>query len=170
VFDARVLSTALAGDVGREALRDLLRPESRLILSQFALGPALSGAQPHFHGNAVNTLLFGMRLWVLFAPHCACFEDRTAIEFFLEIAQGGGGLGSGCPTCAEGEAFWGLQRSGEVLYVPEFWGHATLNLADTVGVAHEFKPHVATAAPLAARRPAIMLRLLRTKHQTQHQT
>ena len=31
-----------------------------------------------------------------------------------------------------------LQRPGELLYVPESWGHATLSLADSVAVAVEF--------------------------------
>lgn len=30
------------------------------------------------------------------------------------------------------------QRAGDVLYVPALWGHATLNTAQSIGVAHEF--------------------------------
>lgn len=31
-----------------------------------------------------------------------------------------------------------VQRAGDVLYVPALWGHATLNAAQSIGVAHEF--------------------------------
>ena len=61
-----------------------------------------------------------MRLWIIHAPNCACFDDRTGLEFFLDILNGTSG--TDCHTCGEGEAFWAVQRAGEVLYVPEFWG------------------------------------------------
>ena len=31
-----------------------------------------------------------------------------------------------------------VQRPGDVLWVPDYWGHAVLNLDETVGVALEF--------------------------------
>lgn len=30
------------------------------------------------------------------------------------------------------------QHSGDVMYVPTLWGHATLNVRQSIGVAHEF--------------------------------
>ena len=33
-----------------------------------------------------------------------------------------------------------VQMPGDVVYVPKSWGHATLNLAPSVGVAVEFVP------------------------------
>ena len=30
------------------------------------------------------------------------------------------------------------QYSGDVMYVPTLWGHATLNVRQSIGVAHEF--------------------------------
>lgn len=32
-----------------------------------------------------------------------------------------------------------VQESGDVLFVPEAWGHATLNLAESIGAASEFE-------------------------------
>ena len=32
-----------------------------------------------------------------------------------------------------------VQRPGDVLFVPDFWGHAVLNEAPSVGVASEFE-------------------------------
>jgi oxalate decarboxylase/phosphoglucose isomerase-like protein (cupin superfamily) len=31
-----------------------------------------------------------------------------------------------------------LQRAGDLLYLPAEWGHATLNLRETIGIAEEF--------------------------------
>ena len=31
-----------------------------------------------------------------------------------------------------------VQRPGDVVYIPENWGHAVVNLADSIAVAYEF--------------------------------
>ena len=33
-----------------------------------------------------------------------------------------------------------IQEPGDTLHIPAFWGHAVLNLEDTVAVAYEFNP------------------------------
>jgi hypothetical protein len=38
------------------------------------------------------------------------------------------------PSC---EGMYALQLAGDMVYVPDNWGHAVLNLADTVAVALE---------------------------------
>lgn len=30
------------------------------------------------------------------------------------------------------------QRAGDIMFVPSLWGHATLNMKQSIGVAHEF--------------------------------
>merc|ERR1719468_1268799 len=86
-FDQAVLGqTDMALDVNSSSLSGFMSEHARLLMSQFALGPSLSGAQPHFHGNAVNALVFGIRLWLLFPPACAFFSNQTALEFFLAYA------------------------------------------------------------------------------------
>lgn len=32
-----------------------------------------------------------------------------------------------------------VQESGDVLFIPEAWGHSVLNLAESVGYASEFE-------------------------------
>ena len=50
------------------------------VLTQFNLGPALTGAQPHFHGDAWNGLVYGLKLWLLFPPEYAFFSNLTALD------------------------------------------------------------------------------------------
>ena len=47
-------------------------------LKQFAMGGALSGAAPHFHGFAANVLAHGARLW-FFAGKRACKCERVRV-------------------------------------------------------------------------------------------
>jgi len=142
VFDAAVLhrhAATLGRDAPWSALAALAGGGSRTVLDQFSLGPALSGAQPHFHGDAASVLVFGLKLWLLFPPACAFYSAQPAAEYVAEA------LASETPLC-EGESAaavpvrWVLQRAGDVVVVPALWGHVTLNLADTVGVAFEFVP------------------------------
>ena len=35
-------------------------------------------------------------------------------------------------------SFHCTQHAGDVIYVPPLWGHATLNVKQSIGVAHEF--------------------------------
>jgi hypothetical protein len=169
------LRTSLGNDVNGTALLDMLLqvPQSeseddvktaghvhhRLILSQFSLGPPLSGAQPHFHGHAVNALVHGIKLWLLFPPALAFFSEMTAVEFFSmlvnkgadhagkkaamwwsSIISGTSGMPESSHLSASEDAsiMWVIQRGGDIVYVPEFWGHAVINLVDSVGVAYEF--------------------------------
>lgn len=55
---------------------------------QFYLGPALSGAQPHFHPTAYNSLVYGAKQWLLWAPQHAFFaRNETAFSFFERAAN-----------------------------------------------------------------------------------
>lgn len=91
---------------------------------QFYLGPAGSGAPMHFHGHAVNTLAFGEKRWFLLPPSDAYYSTLPSGQFVRE------GHGDSAWQCT--------QRSGDILFVPSLWSHATLNLRQTIGVAHEF--------------------------------
>jgi hypothetical protein len=98
----------------------------------------------------------------MFPPATAFFSSTTPFEFFLGgISAKGDSQGS---TSLDGEsrghrsyvAFknlyrdWStrtgtpavyevLQLPGDIVYVPAQWGHAVLNLADTIAVAFEFQ-------------------------------
>ena len=101
---------------------------------QFGAGPPLSGAPPHFHRAAVNVLLAGVKLWAVWPPGAAAFADGSALAFwrsFLRSAR------SDSDPAGAAACFLFLQGPGDAVYLPPHWGHATLNLADSVGVALE---------------------------------
>lgn len=82
---------------------------------QFYLGPAGSGAPPHFHGNAVNTLAYGEKRWFLFPPTSAFYTTTPAISFVASDERVNASL-----QCT--------QRAGDIIFVPSLWGHAVLNV------------------------------------------
>lgn len=92
---------------------------------QFYLGPAGSGAPMHVHGNALNTLAYGMKHWFLYPPSDAFYSTQTSVSFAAYDKR------------AE-EALSCTQFGGDVMLVPSLWGHSTLNLKQSIGVAHEF--------------------------------
>ena len=77
------LSNALHG--ANEAMQSNMMQNAtlRVLLKQWMLGPALSGAQPHFHGAAWNALVQGLKLWLIFPPQYAFFSNLTALEVSL---------------------------------------------------------------------------------------
>ena len=97
-------------------------------LRQVMLGSALSGAMPHFHGAAVNTLVFGLKLWVLRPPSDATFAKLHAAQWFCDG-----------PYVEEDPSphLRFLQEPGDIVFVPDSWGHSVLNLADSFAIAIE---------------------------------
>eukprot|EP01062_Namystynia_karyoxenos_P016474 TRINITY_DN16010_c0_g1_i2.p1 TRINITY_DN16010_c0_g1~~TRINITY_DN16010_c0_g1_i2.p1 ORF type:complete len:595 (+),score=132.12 TRINITY_DN16010_c0_g1_i2:73-1785(+) len=89
---------------------------------QWTLGGAGSGSPPHLHQDALNGVCFGRKHWLLWPPSRAFVSARPAAEVFAG--------GHDAPLQAS-------QHAGDVLYVPEGWGHAVLNMEDTVAAAIE---------------------------------
>eukprot|EP00698_Gefionella_okellyi_P005543 TRINITY_DN15051_c0_g1_i1.p1 TRINITY_DN15051_c0_g1~~TRINITY_DN15051_c0_g1_i1.p1 ORF type:complete len:602 (+),score=92.85 TRINITY_DN15051_c0_g1_i1:3-1808(+) len=121
------------GQSAATLLRNVSLPELCLAfsptptLTQFMLGPEGSGAPPHFHGNAVNLLVFGSKLWTLQPPaEGAFFSSKPVRQWFRDSAG------------SVGRVFTCVQSAGDVLYVPRHWGHAVLNTMDSAAVAYEF--------------------------------
>lgn len=96
-------------------------------LRQLGLGPPGSGAMPHYHGEAVNILLFGLKLWTIWSPQHAAFSGANARDFYEHAVNGGG----------EFPCISFIQEPGDLVYLPAFYGHATLNLADSFSIAIE---------------------------------
>eukprot|EP00947_MAST-08B_sp_MAST-8B-sp1_P000175 g175.t1 len=123
--------------------------EKRKQQTLFYLGKAGSGAQMHAHTPALNMLVWGKKKWLLSAPGV---DTGTAPAGPAAPAASGKSTNGGIPTRnSTGE--WLVtqrilslshddggrpprtvlectQRSQEMVYVPDMWHHATLNLID----------------------------------------
>ena len=108
------LKTLLADTTTPEILEDFV---TRGV--QFALGPAASGSPSHFHGMAWNALVHGGKFWWLTEPSSASF---SSVPVSVTSPKGSAG-------CWQGE--------GDVLVVPESYGHSVINIAETVALATE---------------------------------
>jgi hypothetical protein len=160
VFDPHVLETYSAGSGRRKesALAQLLEDFTppllqstadgrRPHLSQLAVGPPLSGSMLHYHDAAVNTNVVGLKLWILIPPGDAHFRVQPpAVAWFSEVYAGcvprDPLFDSGLrplplqqPLLRSQPHYVALQEPGDVVVVPAHWGHAVLNLADSVAKA-----------------------------------
>lgn len=93
---------------------------------QFYLGPPLSGAPVHFHRNAWNLLVYGQKRWFLYPPNRAFYSKEPVWEWWQETYR------------KSPDALECLQYPGDLMFVPDMWGHAVINLREGVGVASEF--------------------------------
>lgn len=94
---------------------------------QWMLGPPLSGSPAHFHAHAWNACVVGAKRWFLYPAYAAFYSVRPPVRFAFD------------PPAADAQRpLECIQRAGDVIYVPEDFGHAVLNLHDTMAVAQEF--------------------------------
>ena len=105
----------------------LQRPLLQTDAVQFYAGSAGSGTQPHWHTSSWNVLLRGRKRWMLWPPARASYAQRH-----VALASAGARAAGGAPLVCE-------QQPGEVLIVPPLWGHATVNLAPSIGFATELQ-------------------------------
>ncbi|CAE7356930.1 jmjd4 [Symbiodinium necroappetens] len=100
---------------------------------QFAVGAEGSGSPMHFHQDALNLCLRGRKRWWLVPPSEAAFSRCHPLD-----ALDMGTTAKSVKDCFEGACVF-EQEEGDIVYVPDMWGHAVLNLEDhTVCVAAEF--------------------------------
>ena len=97
---------------------------------QFYLGPALSGVPPHFHSHAWNLLVYGKKKWFFFPPNVAFYSKQHVLDWYRDNARFIA-KGAGMSTCT--------QFPGDLLYIPDMWGHAVMNLRESVGFSQEFE-------------------------------
>eukprot|EP01147_Barroeca_monosierra_P005116 gene5116-155_t len=127
VFDAQVLHAhpTMLDCVG---LPFVANEADQILLTQFMIGPAGTGASPHFHGQALNVLIEGTKRWALYPPENAFFHVMTAHEWFYHKHV----------DRQRTSPIECVQRLGDALFVPYFWGHAVLNEEPVVAVSFEF--------------------------------
>ena len=81
-----------------------------------------------------RTQVHGLKLWLLVPPEYSIYSTLHPIEEMKDLILSRN-LSSFCPHCRVV-----LQRSSQVVFVPEQWGHLVLNLAECLGMATEFSP------------------------------
>ena len=91
---------------------------------QFYVGPALSGAPVHFHRSAWNVLMYGQKRWFLLPPESAFYSTQHVWDWWKDVYNK--------------DALECVQYPGDLIFVPDMWGHAVVNLRESIGVAAEF--------------------------------
>lgn len=99
-------------------------------LYQFFLSANGTGAPLHFHTHAINALVYGRKRWFAVAPR---FEVTARQDVAAWAGDGRTKMEADGVVVHEC-----IQEQGDVLYIPEHWSHAVLNLAESVGIATEF--------------------------------
>ena len=94
---------------------------SQALSFEFFLGGPGSGAPMHFHGDALNSLMFGRKLWYLQPPSLSEYSTVHIVDFVMHVLPRLRKKGRTPLSCT--------QMAGDMLYVPRGWGHAVLNLA-----------------------------------------
>ena len=95
---------------------------------QFMIAPAKTGASPHFHNSALNLLVFGEKLWLLFPPSVAFYSTKHVHDWFREDLPILNQRGVYPLQCR--------QQPGDIIYVPDMWGHGVIYTKDSIGMAH----------------------------------
>lgn len=102
------------------------------------MGGAESGVQFHKHNDGWNLLISGRKSWFLYPPTAMPSPSfppqylpiRDWVDTFLSGLRGLSNKSNAFPIQC-------IQQENEVLYVPEGWYHATVNLGNTVAVASQ---------------------------------
>jgi ankyrin repeat protein len=104
------------------------------LIHQLMIGPRCSGAPPHFHRSAINALAVGTKLWMIWPPTLAFFNRQ---HIFTWMTNAFNHLASSNITSITMPMLC-IQSAGDAIYIPSDWGHAVINLDDTVAIAVEF--------------------------------
>lgn len=97
------------------------------VIYQFYLGSAGTGAPMHIHGDAINVMAYGFKRWFLYPPSDAFYSNKQASKWYIEDYP-----------LLQNQPFECIQEGGDIMFAPHIWGHATLNLGETIGIAYEF--------------------------------
>lgn len=96
------------------------RSREVFINAQWAIGGEGTGAPVHYHNTAWNALVYGAKKWVVYPPHSMIMSNRQIREYFETDMKDFSARGVEALSC--------VQTAGDVMIVPEIWGHGVLNL------------------------------------------
>lgn len=101
----------------------------RVTSPQWLLAPPNTGAPIHFHGNAINALVHGRKLWTFLPPQHSLYSTKHISKWINEDYPALHGAGKTLQC---------IQEPGDILFVPDGWAHGVVNLAESVGYALGF--------------------------------
>ena len=108
---------------------DVLNPDLTHIntmKTQFYMGPPLSGVPVQFHRNAWDVLIYGQKRWFVYPPDRALYSKQHVWEWWKETYKN------------RPDALECVQHPGDMVFIPDMWGHGVINLRESVGVASDF--------------------------------
>ncbi len=108
--------------------------------AQWALGGEGTGAPVHFHNSAWNALIYGAKKWVIYPPHLMIMSNKQILDYFETDMVEYRDRGVKPHTC--------VQLAGDVMIIPESWGHGVLNIQESVAIATEAKAALWRVKPL----------------------
>ncbi|SCU78802.1 LAMI_0A06040g1_1 [Lachancea mirantina] len=122
------------------------RPDHRWLI----VGPAGSGSTFHKDPNytsAWNTVLCGMKLWVMLPPHVkppGVSTDKSEEEVTCPVGVAewviSGYYNDTVKLAQQGDCVIGVTFPGECIYVPSGWWHMVINITDSVALTENFVP------------------------------
>ena len=95
---------------------------------EFFIGSHGTGSPQHLHNSAWNFLARGKKEWFFWSPGAASITTTPPLEAYQEWKQ------KAEYTC--------IQEDGDVVLIPEDWGHATFSLEENVGFAAEYSQNM----------------------------
>lgn len=76
-------------------------------------------------------LIYGAKYWVIYPPHDMIMSNKQMLDYFETDLHTYAARGINPMTC--------VQTAGDVLIIPESWGHGVLNIQESVAMATEAK-------------------------------
>ena len=154
-YAKRLLEDYTVPEYFNEDLMGLVGERRRPPYRWFLVGPCRSGTTVHIDPlgtSAWNTLVHGVKRWVLFPPHVPKSvvkgrklmlpgEDDEAIHYFCTILPRMKRRAAACQgkgEYANFECYEFTQYAGETVFVPHGWWHAVLNVTHTVGITQNY--------------------------------
>ena len=94
---------------------------SMFVNAQWALGGRGTGAPVHFHNTAWAAVVYGAKKWYLYPPKYRVMSNKQIKKFVeTDMIDTSERLDFTPLTC--------VQTAGDVMIVPESWGHGVLNI------------------------------------------
>eukprot|EP00750_Incisomonas_marina_P033573 INCI9903.3.p1 GENE.INCI9903.3~~INCI9903.3.p1 ORF type:complete len:914 (+),score=125.08 INCI9903.3:211-2952(+) len=89
-------------------------------------GSSGSGAPLHVHESAVNLVVYGTKRWFVYPPNRAEYSSMPIFEWLRDVYP---------HLSAEQKPLEFVQRTGDIVFLPPWWGHATVSIGDCISLS-----------------------------------